>query len=290
MSHLTGRAESWATAEWSWKSPVCSSLSMFTKTFSKIFECSSLGLQAARVLMGLQQGAHSVNDYAIKFRTLAADGGWNNSLLRDAFNHGLSSAIQNLLVTLSSLRISTSSPSLLSGWINGWERDRETKLVGLQLTEAPPRSLATPRQHLLFPWRSPCRCVTHVSHRRSASPLKEGRCIYCALKGHFLASFPVKITGSSVRKRTQVSRTQAVTSSPHPLTHAEMLLDSKCHKLHVLFDSGANKSFVDWSLVTELGIATRPFPVPQEATGWTSPLLGHPSNHPLHHQDGSQSQ
>lgn len=121
--------------------------------------------------------------------------------------------------------------------------------------------------------------------------LKEGRCIYCALKGHFLASCPVKRAGSSVRKRTQVSRTQAVTSSPRPLTHAEMLLDSKCHKLHVLFDSHpANESFVDWSLVKKLGIPTEPFPVPREATGWTSPLLGHPSNHPLYHQDGSQSQ
>lgn len=94
--------------------------------------------------------------------------------------------------------------------------------------------------------------------------LKESQCIYCALKGHFLASCPVKTAGSPVRKRTQVNQTQAVPSSPCPLTQAELLLDSKCHKRQVLTDSRVDKSFVDWSLAKELGILTEPLPVTRE--------------------------
>lgn len=73
--------------------------------------------------------------------------------------------------------------------------------------------------------------------------LKEGLCIYCALKGH-LASCLVT-AGSSMRRRAQVSRTEASTSSPHPLAHAKLLFDSKIHKLQVLLDSGADKGFLD---------------------------------------------
>lgn len=61
-----------------------------------------------------------------------------------------------------------------------------------------------------------------------------------------------------------MSQTQAVPSSPRPLTHAELLLDSKCHKLQVLIDSRVDKSFVDWSLAKELGILTEPLPVTRE--------------------------
>lgn len=38
ISHLAGRAEAWATAEWHCNSPLCSSLQLFTDTFCKIFE------------------------------------------------------------------------------------------------------------------------------------------------------------------------------------------------------------------------------------------------------------
>ncbi|KAK5879277.1 hypothetical protein CesoFtcFv8_024596 [Champsocephalus esox] len=49
VSHLTGRAEAWATAEWARESPVCKSLQLFTETIKKIFDRTTPGREAARV-------------------------------------------------------------------------------------------------------------------------------------------------------------------------------------------------------------------------------------------------
>lgn len=39
-------------------------------------------------------------DYAIEFRTLAADSGWNDSALIDAFLHGLAAKVKDQLILL----------------------------------------------------------------------------------------------------------------------------------------------------------------------------------------------
>ena len=98
MSHLSGRAEKWATAEWARNSHVCSSVQLFTETLGKIFNTTRPGREAARELMGIRQGNQSVSDYAIRFRTLATDSGWNEESLFDAFLYGLAEPIRDQLV------------------------------------------------------------------------------------------------------------------------------------------------------------------------------------------------
>lgn len=100
ISHLTGRAETWATAEWIKRSSICESYPRFWQIFSKIFQTASPGWEAAHSLMSLHQGHHSVTDYAIKFCTLAADSGWNNSALTDTFLSGLSHKIKDQFISL----------------------------------------------------------------------------------------------------------------------------------------------------------------------------------------------
>uniref|UniRef100_A0A8C9Z2Z8 DUF4939 domain-containing protein n=1 Tax=Sander lucioperca TaxID=283035 RepID=A0A8C9Z2Z8_SANLU len=85
ISHLSGRAESWAAAEWSQKSVVCDSYSCFTKTFTWIFQHVTPGREAARALVGLRQARRRVSNYAIEFRILAAESGWNSFVLSDTF-------------------------------------------------------------------------------------------------------------------------------------------------------------------------------------------------------------
>nr|XP_033965452.1 uncharacterized protein LOC117466353 [Pseudochaenichthys georgianus] len=53
VSHLTGRVEAWATAEWARESPVCKSLQLFTETIKKIFDRTTPGTEAARALTRL---------------------------------------------------------------------------------------------------------------------------------------------------------------------------------------------------------------------------------------------
>ena len=50
--------------------------------------------------MDLFQSKHRVWDYAIQFRTLTKDSGWNSSCLFDAFLHGLAEPIKDQLISL----------------------------------------------------------------------------------------------------------------------------------------------------------------------------------------------
>ncbi|KAI3373193.1 hypothetical protein L3Q82_006509 [Scortum barcoo] len=54
-----------------------------------MFDHFSLACKASRALLGLKQMGKTVIDYAIEFRTLAADSGWNGSAINNAFVNGL---------------------------------------------------------------------------------------------------------------------------------------------------------------------------------------------------------
>lgn len=95
---LDGRAREWGTSVWDANSPVCSFLESFTKEMKKVFDRAASGREAARVLLQKHQGRRSVFDYAIDFRTLAANCSWNVDAQYDAFLNGLSERIKDELI------------------------------------------------------------------------------------------------------------------------------------------------------------------------------------------------
>lgn len=78
----------------------CLSLGLFSATLTKLFDHTPPGREAARALGGLCQGRPRAIDYAIEFRTLAADSGWNAAALLDVFTQGLSGSIMDQLAPL----------------------------------------------------------------------------------------------------------------------------------------------------------------------------------------------
>nr|XP_055074577.1 uncharacterized protein LOC129454102 [Misgurnus anguillicaudatus] len=92
LSLLTGKAAVWGTAVWENKD-ICSSFSLLSKEMKRVFDCSVVGKEAARLLTELLQGERSVSDYAIEFRTLAAECRWNEEAQWDYFLHGLADRI-----------------------------------------------------------------------------------------------------------------------------------------------------------------------------------------------------
>nr|XP_010792517.1 PREDICTED: uncharacterized protein LOC104965258 [Notothenia coriiceps] len=199
ISHLSGRAEAWAMAEWVQRSPVCDSLDLFTETFTNIFQQTTQGREAARALVGLRQGKQRVSDYAIKFRTLAGDSDWNQQVLFDAFRYGLSGTLKDQLAPL---ELPADLDSLISLTIKidkrllERERERERDCDSLFLPQeavfaqlfvlmespqdlasvysASPLSPAVPEEPMLTP---------EERQRR----LWEGRCFYCGERGHSIA-------------------------------------------------------------------------------------------------------
>ncbi|KAK3571262.1 hypothetical protein QTP86_005976 [Hemibagrus guttatus] len=75
-----------------------SSFSHFAGLIREVFEYPAGGKDISVQLMELRQGTDTAADYAITFRTLAAQSGWNDALLWAVFRAGLNPELQTELV------------------------------------------------------------------------------------------------------------------------------------------------------------------------------------------------
>ncbi|KAK3519788.1 hypothetical protein QTP70_004957 [Hemibagrus guttatus] len=91
------RALEWASAIWDADPQIQSSFSYFAGKIREVFEYPAGGKDIAIQLMELRQGSGSAADYAIKFRSLAAQSWWNDAALWAVFRAGLNPALQTEL-------------------------------------------------------------------------------------------------------------------------------------------------------------------------------------------------
>ncbi|CAB1314011.1 unnamed protein product [Coregonus sp. 'balchen'] len=96
---LRGAALSWATAVWERQSFICFSYSRFTEEMKKVFDHPVCGKDAAKRLLSLRQGPHSVAEMAFEFHTLAAESGWNEEALQGAFRNALTETLKDELMS-----------------------------------------------------------------------------------------------------------------------------------------------------------------------------------------------
>ncbi|XP_077136974.1 uncharacterized protein LOC143793925 [Ranitomeya variabilis] len=85
VSHLEGEALAWVNPLWERDDPLVSQLNLFLDTFRKVFDEPGHLVSTTESLFNLHQGTLSVAQYAIRFRTLSSDLGWNNEALVGAF-------------------------------------------------------------------------------------------------------------------------------------------------------------------------------------------------------------
>lgn len=79
----------WAAAMWCTGISASTSYEEFLRQFRLVFEHPEHGLTAGQRLLNMRQGESAAADYAISFRVLAAESGWNAPAQRDVFIHGL---------------------------------------------------------------------------------------------------------------------------------------------------------------------------------------------------------
>ncbi|KAK3560248.1 hypothetical protein QTP86_004007 [Hemibagrus guttatus] len=91
------RALDWASAVWNADPQIRTSFTYFAGMIWEVFEYLAGGKDTSLQLMELHQGSDSAADYAIKFRTLAAQSSWNDVALWAVFREGLSPALQTEL-------------------------------------------------------------------------------------------------------------------------------------------------------------------------------------------------
>lgn len=70
ITHRTGRAQLWGTAEWERQSGACASFAAFSEELRKVFGLTRSRTAAVRGLMPLRQGQRSVADFSMEFQTI----------------------------------------------------------------------------------------------------------------------------------------------------------------------------------------------------------------------------
>ncbi|KAK3513072.1 hypothetical protein QTP70_000961 [Hemibagrus guttatus] len=81
LSLMTDRALEWASAIWDADPQIKLSFAYFAGMIREVFEYPAGGKDISLQLMELRQGSETAADYAIRFRTLAAQSGWNDAAL-----------------------------------------------------------------------------------------------------------------------------------------------------------------------------------------------------------------
>ena len=205
MNNLGGRARAWATAEWGRRSRVCSTLHDFQEGLRKTFDPVATDRENARPLSGLQQGRESVCNYAIRFRTLAAESGWNTTALYDVFFKGLANHVRERLLTFD---LPTDLDALIALAIRTDNRLAEFQALRGERSATP----CYARPHATAAWISPARSepeqVRAVPSQDTEEPMqmgrarlsseerqrrmREGQCYYCGEEGNRVDSCPAK--------------------------------------------------------------------------------------------------
>jgi hypothetical protein len=96
-SLLTGRALEWATAVWRPEGSPFASFEDFIQQFRQVFEHTTEGGDAGEQLLTLTQGRKTTAEYALTFRTLAAQTNWVENTLKTLFRKGLTVELQSEL-------------------------------------------------------------------------------------------------------------------------------------------------------------------------------------------------
>ena len=288
ISHLSGRAEAWATAEWSRRSAACATLASFTRAFEQVFQHTSPGREAARSLLKLRQGKRKVSDYAIDFRTLASESEWNNAALTDAFFQGLSESVKDQLIS-TDLPEDLDSLIALAIKIDKRLTDRDQERGRLRARGSPLRR-----------WRSNSRDHPNLVHQPGTNPIpitlpkeepmqlgrthlpieerlrrqKDGRCYYCGQLGHLVGTCHVKGVGARAKKQLGVSRSFVIGNPAQFQPQVKIVSDSNSLLVSVFIDSGADANLMNSSLVRRLGLRSFSLQHPLEVKAVDGTPLG----------------
>ncbi len=89
VSLLSGKALQWAETILAQAGNVTQSFNNFVTHFREVFGKPAGDSSASDQLYHLRQGSQTINEYALRFRTLAAASGWNEQSLITTYRQGL---------------------------------------------------------------------------------------------------------------------------------------------------------------------------------------------------------
>lgn len=234
-SLLTGKALDWATAVWPDSTPIFPSFNDFLKRFCTVFDHPEGGRNAGEELLCIQQGDRSAAEFALQFRTLAAQTGWADDPLVTLYRRALKPELQREMAcrddgkTLDQLiELSIRLDTLL--------RTRNP-LCSIASSPVSPETSAEPMQL----------GRTRLNPEERERQRKNHLCIYCGLPGHTKVLCPNKPLPRtlSVSATTMFTTTNNVVNLPVTLRN-----DGDEIETMAMIDSGAAGNFIDYTFAT----------------------------------------
>ncbi len=210
ISRISSKALQWAEMIWAQAGNITQSFNNFVSHFREVFGRPHGDPTASDQLYHLRQGSQPIKEYVLRFRTLAAAGGWNERALITTYrqrleprlrlqmasyktNFGLETMIQHSIYCSSCMQ---SCFDEQTSW------NRCTPSYHHPETPSPPEPESEPMQTEVM-WLAPAE-----RQRR----LSKGLCLYCGGGGHVISSCPTR------PPRLLVSSIQPVPQKMSPLT------------------------------------------------------------------------
>ncbi|KAK3574642.1 hypothetical protein QTP86_011554 [Hemibagrus guttatus] len=246
MSLLTGRALEWASAVWDADPQIRSSFAYFSGMIHEVFEYPAGGKDISVQLMELRQGSDTAADYAIKFRTLAAQSGWNDASLWAVFRAGMNPELQRELACCTE---ETTLSQFVATAIRLDNLMHQHQAGTSRFTTVRPRSrpnYSSFREEAPEPMQlGRSRLVEPAHQQRSRMRL----CYNCGASGHLSPRCPEKPSSAQVGGGSWFFSL---------LVPVSLCVSNRCVPVSALIDSGAAVNLINGALVERLGIPTFP--------------------------------
>lgn len=225
-SLLTGRALEWITAVWHEDGTAFTTFTDFLIRFREVFDHPREGKGAGERLLELSQGGLTAAEYALNFRTLAAQTSWVSDTLKVLFRKGLNHELQTELACRDEGRTLSDLISLTITIDNLQPSRRVSAQRLFPAAVTRPAETTEPMQINSY------HLTDEERHRRRVNRL----CLYCGASGH------LRITCHSRRS----SHTLKSVSVPFNCVSVPLVI--KTDKVRVattaLLDSGAAGNFI----------------------------------------------
>ncbi|KAI2645467.1 Transposon Tf2-6 polyprotein [Labeo rohita] len=202
-SLLTGRALDWATAVWSLDRPAFPSFTVFLQSFKGVFQPSSESGEAGEQILALRQGRRTAADYALTFRTLAAQSGWNDGPLKLHYRKGLNPDLQVELACRDE-GLSLEQYIDLSIRVDNVMRARKTSRVYVPVPQTSSPADAAPEPMQIG--------STKLSVEERERRIRSNLCLYCGQPGHIRANCPTRPPASFSLGRVWIETTALIDS------------------------------------------------------------------------------
>ncbi|KAL0168185.1 hypothetical protein M9458_036407, partial [Cirrhinus mrigala] len=240
ISLLTGRALQWAKAIWNANNPIINSYEQFTAHFSEVFSTVTNTLSTSDQLFRIQQGTSSVNDYTLRFRTLAAASGRNETALLGAYRQGLNPEIRAAM-------------ALYDDSIGLETFLQRTTRVSQRLAACQP-PLTAPQSASVAactPVPEPKQMdSTRLSRMERNRRITLGLCLYCGQNGHLIRNCPIRPPRPVVSTITSDIETSQLTLIPVTLRTVDCTLS-----VSALVDSGSSGNFISQECLNQLHLS-----------------------------------